>query len=136
MPMEAKITNPLKKGKGGKYKDKRTARVESSTQQMWDKVKEILATDGQMKSMYRDLHQSNRETARVLRRANKLAEKVANDQMLLQQDAMRMSLLLGAPLPEEGASSIIVGDNRYDYKPEDRGRRSLRIDQDTPSLSI
>jgi hypothetical protein len=119
-----------------KYSDKRSNVVEFDTQYMWDKVREILRADSQFNQMFDLMHQSNAGVKDILTATNQMAEMAANDQALLQQDAMRMSLLLGAPLPEKAAQSVVIGDNRFEYNPEDRGRRSLRIEQLPPSLAI
>lgn len=116
-----------------KYKDRRANVVEFDTDYMWDKVKEIL---GGLDDLFDPLHASNAGLNDTLTATNQMAEMAANNQQLLQQDAMRMSLLLGAPLPEKAAQSVVVGDNRFEVTPEDRGRRSLRIEQLPPSLAI
>jgi hypothetical protein len=119
-----------------KFDDKRANKVEFDTRYMWDKVKEILRADSQFNQMFDLMHQSNAGLNDVLQGVSKTAELVANNQQMLQQDAMRMSLLLGAPLPEKAAESVVIGDNRYEVTSEDRGRRSLRIEQLPPSLAI
>lgn len=121
----------------GKFKDKRANVVEFDTQWMWDKVKEILSPEHPLNQAWDLMHQSNQQLNTLLDGTNQIAEGAANNQALLQQDAMRMSLLLGAPLPDKAADHVLIGSNRGEVDPRDRGRRSLRIDQTpTPSLAI
>lgn len=119
-----------------KYQDRRANVAEFDTQYMWDKVREILQADSQFNQMFDLMHQSNAGLNDVLQGVSKTAELIANNQQMLQQDAMRMSLLLGAPLPEKAADTVLIGDSRYEVTSEDRGRRSLRIEQLPPSLAI
>ena len=116
-----------------KFADKRANKVEFDTRYMWDTVKDVLKG---LDNLYDPLHASNSGLNDVLTATNQMAEMAANNQALLQQDAMRMSLLLGAPLPEKAAESVVIGDNRYEIDSKDRGRRSLRIEQLPPSLAI
>lgn len=116
-----------------KYQDRRANVAEFDTQYMWDKVREVL---GGLDDFFAPVHQSNSGLNDVLTATSQMAEMAANNQALLQQDAMRMSLLLGAPLPEKAAESVVIGDNRYEIDSKDRGRRSLRIEQLPPSLAI
>lgn len=118
-----------------KFADKRANVVEFDTRWMLDKVKEILSADNPVNQAWDLLHQQEQSTTNLMTGVNQMAETIANNQQLLQQDAMRMSLLLGAPLPEKAADKVLVGDQRYEIDPKDRGRRSLRIDTQ-PSLEF
>ena len=118
-----------------KFADPRANVVEFDAAWMWDKVKEILSPKHELNQAWDLLHESNNQLNELLSGTNQIAEGAANNQALLQQDAMRMSLLLGAPLPEKAASHVLVGDQRQEVNPRDRGRRSLRIDP-TPSPSL
>lgn len=119
-----------------KYSDPRANVAEFDTQWMWDKVKDILRPSNPLNQAFDLLHESNSQLNDVLGQTNQMMEGMANNQALLQADAMRMSLLLGAPLPEKAADHVLVGDQRGEVDPKDRGRRSLRIEQTTPSLAI
>ena len=118
-----------------KYSDKRANVVEFDTRWMLDKVKEILSPNHALNQAWDLMHESNSQLNTLLDGVNQIGEMAANSQALLQQDAMRMSLLLGAPLPEKAAGYVLTGDQRQEIDPRDRGRRSLRIDQ-TPSPSL
>ena len=119
-----------------KYSDKRADVAEFDTQWMWDKVKDILRPNNPLNQAFDQLHESNDQLNDALGQTNQMMEGMANNQALLQADAMRMSLLLGAPLPDKAADHVLVGDQRGEVDPKDRGRRSLRIEQTTPSLAI
>lgn len=118
-----------------KYSDKRANVVEFDTRWMLDKVKEILSPNHALNQAWELLHESNNQLNTLLDRTNNVSEAAANSQPLLQQDAMRMSLLLGAPLPEKAADHVLIGDQRQEVDPRDRGRRSLRIDV-SPASSL
>lgn len=120
-----------------RYSDSRASAVDFDTEWMWDKVKEILSSENSTNQMWKLLHKSNDQLNTLLDGTNQIAEFAANNQALLQADAMRMSLLLGAPLPEKAADHVLIGDQREEVDPKSKGRRSLRIDQTTsPSLAI
>jgi hypothetical protein len=125
-----------KKSIKNKFGDRRANIAEFDTQWMLDKVKEILSPDNKTNQMWELLHQSNSGVKDMLSGVNQAAEFMANNQQMLQQDAMRMSMLLGAPLPEKAADHVEVGDMRFEISREDRGRRSLRIERLPNSLAI
>lgn len=127
-----------RRGIKNKWEDKRANQVEFDTRWMWDKVKDILSADHSYNLATDLLHQSNSQLNTLLDGTNQIAEFAANNQALLQADAMRMSMLLGAPLPEKAADHVLIGDRREDVDPKSRGRRSLRIEPatTTPSLAI
>jgi len=140
-PREARLNQRVvnaraaKRGIKNKYADKRANVVEFDTRWMLDKVKEILSPNHALNQAWSLMHESNNQLNTLLDGVNQIGQMAANNQALLQQDAMRMSLLLGAPLPEKAAGYVLVGDQRQEVDPRDRGRRSLRIDQ-TPVSSL
>lgn len=137
-----RIKGKLKSARGtkrsikNKFEDKRANIVEFDTRWMWDKVKDILSADHTYNIAADLLHQSNSQLNTLLDGTNQIAEFAANNQALLQADAMRMSMLLGAPLPEESADHVLIGSTREDVDPKSRGRRSLRIEPATPTTSL
>jgi len=118
-----------------KYKNKRADKVEDNTQFMWDKVKDLLSSDNQLNLAQDLLNQSNQGLQDTLTQLKDLSEMAADNQQLLQQDAMRQSLLKGAPPPEKNAERPVVGRFRDEgYRPG-RTRQDLRIDR-TPTSNL
>jgi hypothetical protein len=118
-----------------KYKDPRANRVENDTQFMWDKVKDLLAPDNPLNQAQDLLNQSNQGLQDTLTQLKDLSEMAADNQQLLQQDAMRQSLLKGAPPPEDSADRPVVGRFRDENYRPGQTRQALRIDR-TPSSTL
>jgi len=118
-----------------KYKNPRANKVENNTQFMWDKVRDLLKSDNELNLAQDLLNQSNQGLQDTLTQLKDLSEMAADNQQLLQQDAMRQSLLKGAPPPEDSADRPVVGRFRdKDYRPG-QTRQALRIDR-TPSSTL
>jgi len=131
-----KLNNAKKKlDKAPKYADKRANKVEDATDFMWDKVKDLLDPSNPLNVAQDLLNASTMGLQQTMQGVNDLATAAANNQQLLQQDAMRMSMLIGPPPPEKTANAPLIGSNRDEEtdSPRSRGRRSLRIDRASDS---
>ena len=118
-----------------KYKNPRANKVENNTQFMWDKVRDLLKSDNELNLAQDLLNQSNQGLQDTLTQLKDLSEMAADNQQLLQQDAMRQSLLKGAPPPEDSADRPVVGRFRDENYRPGRTRQALRIDR-TPSSTL
>lgn len=118
-----------------KYKDNRANNAENDTLFMLDKVKDLLGDDNPLNKAFDALHQSNQGLQDTLTQLSNLATTAADNQQLLQEDAMRQSLLRGAPPPEDSADAPVIGRNRDGYERPGRTRQALRIDR-TPSSTL
>jgi hypothetical protein len=134
---KAKITDPLKKGKGGKYKDPLANVVEENVGFMVTKLGQMLDKNSTLNLTQEMVNASNQGLQQTLETLNQLSAAAADSQRLLQEDAMRLSALKGAPPPEKGADAPIVGRNRNPSVRSGRTRQDLRIDREQPAtLSI
>jgi hypothetical protein len=124
-----------KKSVGKKYKNNRANKVENDTLFMLDKVKDLLSNDNPLNTAFDALNRSNLGLQDTLTQLSDLATMAADSQQLLQEDAMRQSLLRGAPPPEKNAETIVAGRNRDGYERPGRTRQALRIDR-TPSSTL
>jgi hypothetical protein len=124
-----------KKSVSSKYKDKRANNVENDTLFMLDKVKDLLRNKNPLNQAFDSLDQSNLGLQDTLTQLSDLATMAADNQQLLQEDAMRQSLLRGAPPPEDSADAPVIGRNREGYERPGRTRQALRIDR-TPSSTL
>lgn len=112
-----------------KYKNDRANTVENDTTFMADAIRQLLS-DGNPLNIAQDLlNQSNASVQDTLTQLNDLATMAADNQQLLQQDAMRQSLLKGAPPPEKSADRPVIGRNRDDSARPGQTRQDLRIDR-------
>lgn len=130
-----KEARQARKAVGRKYEDKRANNVENDTLFMLDKVKDLLGDDNPLNKAFDALNQSNLGAQDTLTQLSNLATMAADKQQLLQEDAMRQSLLRGAPPPEDSADAPVIGRNRDGYERPGRTRQSLRIDR-TPSSTL
>ena len=78
----------------------------------------------------------------ALRRQNQVKEKVADiitekaeEQEALEEEAKRLSVLMGPPPPEKNAQSVKIGADRDDDKRNKKGKSSLRIKRTTANSS-
>lgn len=118
-----------------KYKDKRANNAENDTLFMLDKVKDLLGKDHALNKAFDAVNQSNLGLQDTLTQLSDLATMAADNQQLLQEDAMRQSLLRGAPPPEDNADAPVIGRNRDGYERPGRTRQALRIDR-APSSTL
>lgn len=118
-----------------KYQNERANNVENDTLFMLDKVKDLLGDDNPLNKAFDALNQSNLGVQNTLTQLSDLATMAADNQQLLQEDAMRQSLLRGAPPPEDSADAPVIGRNRDGYERPGRTRQALRIDR-TPSSTL
>lgn len=125
-----------KRSTSRKYKDKRANRVENDTLFMLDAIRGLLDENNPLNVAQDLLHQSNQGLQNTLTQLNELATMAADNQQLLQEDAMRQSMLRGAPPPEESASAPVIGRNRDGYGRPGETRQALRIDRTASSLTI
>jgi hypothetical protein len=130
-----KEARQARKAVGRKYKDKRANNVENDTLFMLDKVKDLLSDKNPLNQAFDALNQSNLGLQDTLTQLSDMASMAAENQQLLQEDAMRQSLLRGAPPPEKSAETIVAGRNREGYERPGRTRQALRIDR-TPSSTL
>jgi len=121
----ARITDPLQGTKQYKQATQRVQRVKSRKGQMDPATyKEKLGNARQQRKAVKNKYKDPR------------ANRVENDnQQLLQQDAMRQSLLKGAPPPEDSADRPVVGRFRDENYRPGQTRQALRIDR-TPSSTL
>lgn len=119
-----------------KYADKRANKVENDTLFMLDAIRGLLGDSNPLNVAQDLLHQSNQRLQDTLTQLNDLATMAADNQQLLQEDAMRQSMLRGAPPPEESASAPVIGRNRDGYGRPGETRQALRIDRTAGSLTI
>lgn len=77
----------------------------------------------------------------ALRKQNEVKERVADivtekaeEQEALEEEAKRLSVLLGPPPPEKNAQSVKIGDRDEDSKGK-KGKSSLRIKRTTATSS-
>lgn len=118
-----------------KYRDNRANNAENDTLFMLDKVKDLLSDDNPLNKAFDALNQSNLGLQDTLTQLSDLATMAADNQQLLQEDAMRQSLLRGSPPPEDNADAPVIGRNRDGYERPGRTRQALRIDR-TPSSTL
>lgn len=112
-----------------KYKDKNAEKVDDSSRFMLDTINGLL-DQGNPLNVLQDLTNASQQgLQQTLGSLNQLASMAAENQQLMQQDAMRMSALIGPPPPEQSASAPVIGDNRFDGPRAGRTRRDLRIDK-------
>jgi hypothetical protein len=116
-----------------KYKDQRANQAENDTQFMWDQVKDLLRPNNPLNLAQDLLNLSNQGLQDSLTQLKELSQMAADNQQLLQQDAMRQSLLKGAPPPEASADRPVVGRSRDENYRPGQTRQALRIDRTTSS---
>lgn len=119
------------KAKIKKVNKKQQKQVSAAVDQMAAKVKGLLDSNSNLALTQQLAESSGRNLQSTLQDLTGLARMAADSQQLLQQDAARMSALIGPPPPEKSADRPVIGRNRDQAAtPASRGRRQLRIERD------
>lgn len=117
--------------------DKSIQKVEKAVKFMGRKVNKLMKPGSPLNVAQAAQIASGQQLNQVMTLLNQTATMAANSQDLLQQDAARLSALVGPPPPEESASAPLIGRARSDEPRSGSTRRSLRIERSQPSqLSI
>lgn len=89
------------------------------------------AQDRSTTALQGQLNQSTLKTQGILSELNDLQTRMANN---TEEQARRLTMLMGAPPPEKSATAPVMGRSRE--LPTTRGKSSLRIDRAAPGLNI
>ena len=110
---------------------KQQKKVNAAVKQMTRTVKGLMDPNSALGLTQQLAESSGRDLQNTLESLTGMARMAADNQQLLQQDAARMSTLIGPPPPEESASRPVIGRNRDPVASSaNRGRRQLRIERD------
>lgn len=130
---KAKITDPLKRKKNGQYKDPLANIVEDNVSSMVDKLGQMLDKNSALNVTQDLVNASNQGLQQTLQTLNQLSTAAADSQRLLEEDAIRLSALKGAPPPEKTADAPVIGRNREGSVRSGQTRQALRIDRTEPN---
>jgi len=130
---KAKITDPLRRKKNGQRVDPQAQAVEENVGFMVDKIGQMLDKNNALNVAQELVNASNQGVQQTLQTLNQLSTAAADSQRLLEEDAIRLSALKGAPPPEKAADAPVVGRNRDGSVRPGRTRQALRIDRTEPN---